>query len=502
MRTIEIRKLAARYRLPRSADDERRRLDRALRAAMSDGTFEEALVREGVPLEGELCIQNIYATAHLRLSGTDRSLALAWSAAMARTIKRAIYGGHVSGVAHYSSRVQALVDMAVGVSLGDTRRAWAWRQLGLWRGGQSVNDAGRVGTREATSELVRAFEQEPALIVPTLRALARGRLLERLAARLSREQWTVVANSALAGVNTSLRVDRMDARGVPAAPDVSHQARRLSGVSTLFHALAAQAPVAATVARAMAILTILEVSPAALGAGEESSEALAVEVARLLASTRAQAEPEANAGEMARSIQPGQELEVEQEGQEAVEAGERADGDERALPVVRQYALTRFGGLLFLLGVVEDLGLPQLMMTDAALRARPFRWMMQRLALVLIPAVEASDPAVMAFAGLAPDAPSPAEQEEAATVLEEGAINAFALMIVENLRERLEPLDEPQTDVMKFVCVRRAELVVDPGWIEVHLSLDDVSTKIRRAGLDLDPGYVPWLGVVVKFIYE
>jgi hypothetical protein len=24
----------------------------------------------------------------------------------------------------------------------------------------------------------------------------------------------------------------------------------------------------------------------------------------------------------------------------------------------------------------------------------------------------------------------------------------------------------------------------------------------RRAGLDLDPGYVPWLGVVVRFVYE
>ena len=32
--------------------------------------------------------------------------------------------------------------------------------------------------------------------------------------------------------------------------------------------------------------------------------------------------------------------------------------------------------------------------------------------------------------------------------------------------------------------------------------MDQVATEIRRAGLDLDPGYVPWLGVVVRFIYE
>jgi hypothetical protein len=31
--------------------------------------------------------------------------------------------------------------------------------------------------------------------------------------------------------------------------------------------------------------------------------------------------------------------------------------------------------------------------------------------------------------------------------------------------------------------------------------VDQVSTVVRRAGLDLDPGYRPWLGVVVRFRY-
>jgi hypothetical protein len=35
----------------------------------------------------------------------------------------------------------------------------------------------------------------------------------------------------------------------------------------------------------------------------------------------------------------------------------------------------------------------------------------------------------------------------------------------------------------------------------VRLSLDDVSTDVRRAALDLDPGWIPWLGVVVRFAY-
>jgi hypothetical protein len=44
--------------------------------------------------------------------------------------------------------------------------------------------------------------------------------------------------------------------------------------------------------------------------------------------------------------------------------------------------------------------------------------------------------------------------------------------------------------------------VAHPGWLEIHFSLDDVATDLRRAGLDLDPGFLPWLGVVVRFVYD
>jgi len=51
------------------------------------------------------------------------------------------------------------------------------------------------------------------------------------------------------------------------------------------------------------------------------------------------------------------------------------------------------------------------------------------------------------------------------------------------------------------ICARRAEVVAELGWIDVLLDIEDVSLDVRRAGLDLDPGWVPWLGVVLRFIY-
>ena len=54
-----------------------------------------------------------------------------------------------------------------------------------------------------------------------------------------------------------------------------------------------------------------------------------------------------------------------------------------------------------------------------------------------------------------------------------------------------------------------ANLVHRPGWVscsqthvEVWMPLSDIDLRIRRAGLDIDPGWVPWLGQVIRFHYD
>jgi hypothetical protein len=137
------------------------------------------------------------------------------------------------------------------------------------------------------------------------------------------------------------------------------------------------------------------------------------------------------------------------------------------------------------------------------LGARPFRWVMYRLALALAPAEE-NDPAALAFAGLPPDTEQPLDREPPGKT-ETGAIDSLAARIVEHLGASIDQRGEWRGDpagLIEFVCHRSAEIVADPGWIDVRFSLDEVATEIRRAGLDLNPGYVPWLGVVVRFVYE
>jgi hypothetical protein len=321
------------------------------------------------------------------------------------------------------------------------------------------------------------------------------------------------------------------------------EASRLRALSQIARALAA--PLAEFSARseemrrAVAVLIVLESNQAALSRGEAEARQLVSAVALALArsdtdqrslprardeggteaaSARAperalenpERKQEAEASDRSASVAPSDAKALGARGVSVIGARREGifdsaarDDDERPLPAVRRRAFTRFGGLLFLLGLMEALRLPEEMFADPALRARTFRWMLHRVALALAPDAEAGDAAVLAVAGLLPDDAPPSEGEDEPRDAESEAVAGYAARVAEELKERLRDWqEEPAASLLRFVCRRRAEIVADPGWFEVRLSLDEVTTEIRRAGLDLDPGYLRWLGAVVKFVYE
>src|SRR5437763_1121869 len=334
MQTLHIRKLKARYRLPASARDERRRLDAALQAALGE-PLEDELSRLGFADDEEVCIRDVFAPVSLRLSATDAALAREWSRALAEAIGRAADGRQVAGVVRYASRLQALVDMAVGVALDDLSRAWAWRQLGLWSASE------RASRQDALDELVYALAAEPVTIIPILSTLAARGVFERLASRLTREHWRALAEAALyiAGApgasellnpsalisdrsaalltdgsatplaNQSLTplADRLETprANLPAA--TMREAGRIVSASRIARALASilaqPSPRRETVERAVAVLLILESSGSALSRGEAEARSLLNAVVLALRSrddARSLAREEARANERGR----------------------------------------------------------------------------------------------------------------------------------------------------------------------------------------------------------
>jgi hypothetical protein len=153
---------------------------------------------------------------------------------------------------------------------------------------------------------------------------------------------------------------------------------------------------------------------------------------------------------------------------------------------------TRFGGLMLLAPVVAESGAGERLFDvddDQRLRAR-----LHALSLRLAEGAEPDDPAALAFAGLDPDADPPAGDPAERTEIEAAAQRVGAW-----LAQRLP--DWKATGRVTRVIGREAMILSEPGWVEVEFALADVDPAIRRAGLDLDPGYLPWLGLVLKYRY-
>lgn len=167
-------------------------------------------------------------------------------------------------------------------------------------------------------------------------------------------------------------------------------------------------------------------------------------------------------------------------------------------------AATRAAGLLFLLRVLEQRGFPAWLDSDpertATWPARLFACLLTRLA------VPGEDPAwLLAYdAGL--DIACTARSRQACTaskaVGHAGDHEGSAAAVTFWLRECRRWL-------RRVAGIGIADLVIKPGMlsltrthVDVWLEPDQADIRIRRAGLDVDPGWVPWLGRVVRFHYD
>ena len=128
------------------------------------------------------------------------------------------------------------------------------------------------------------------------------------------------------------------------------------------------------------------------------------------------------------------------------------------------------------------------------------RGVLHRLARALVDTDE-HDAAVLAFCGLPPDAEPSWSEEAPWTEVESALISRWRQDISNRLLKLLNRDGTAGAKILDEVCRRPVRIVADPGWFEIWFSLDDVRTDFRRVGLDLDPGYLPWLGVVVKLFY-
>ena len=165
---------------------------------------------------------------------------------------------------------------------------------------------------------------------------------------------------------------------------------------------------------------------------------------------------------------------------------------------------TGYAGLPFLLATAKPAGVPDRLATAPALSGRPLAWCLHVLGR-LICDVRPDDAGLLALAASHWDAwpqvvaaapAAPAEERELAGIAADWARATARLLGPDQ-----EPPGPRAAELVGRMVRRPGSVLARPGWIEVRLPAEQVDLQVRRAGLDLDPGWVPWLGAVVRYRY-
>ncbi|MEO8333808.1 MAG: hypothetical protein ABI664_02465 [bacterium] len=518
MADVRIAHWRTRYRMPADAVRERPRLDGVLKSALDDELFAAALQRAGIPAGEEICIRRVESVVRLDSGQPDGRLAVAWSVALADAIAQCVSAGGPD-VIRYGTRFVALVDMACSAARGDLERAWAWRSLGIWHA-PDARDA-----REACAEVIEVLTREPRLAPATLGVVARRGLLPPLIASVPADRWVMLARTSLvaSGVSEadaerlfsssgSVEAEVGEDGGVAAT---TRAVARMCGSSALLDALrevnSVDRLLAGSTIEAIAAMALLDCEPA-LVASADLRDVVRSIAQHIAARAVAVTADKASRVERVRSQAQRDEKRLESPERRPTELASGAKDEEAhgisAADVespddARTPATTAWGGLLFLLHIVHAVDLPAVLQRDSALNTRSLRWTLHQLAMLIAP-IAADDPAALAFAGLAPGSRCPSDDEQPPTEAELAAVHSAHAVVVAAVRERINAIidnDEPDAALIHRVTSRNAEIVAEPAWIEVRLLASEIDTNVRRAGLDLDPGWIPWLGAVVRFTY-
>ncbi|RZL11913.1 MAG: hypothetical protein EOP40_00845 [Rubrivivax sp.] len=499
--------------------------------AQGDTIDVQALAGQLVGPDEWLLIQRLDLAVNWRQDSGSHEVARHWLQALQGAVTQAASQPAHPGVVRYRSRREGLSDLMYRSALGETGRQWAWQRMGLIaRAGVLPGEVLASGLRHLLNDagwvwpmLCQwvAAEPQTAALSAMLRALPEAGWRQLLlAAAPSRGYAQVLAHKGQRGVMYGTGQHEVDPGwyGDAEGPPMGRRALavRVSDASPMASWLAdwlrRRPHLAARHGDTLAVLLVAVAWPDQ-GSGEAVlSERLAqacqqVREAAGAAAWRGsrEAQPAAQpsrstdlvvqAGAEQPQTLPPARSSTETAAHPSDEAPALARGDDDdtppapALPDQHEWLPTAWAGALFWL---RQAGACHLVAARANASADEDARGHALVALARALGVPEGDAALRAFIG----GHEPAGQPHPDLALQAAAVTR---QWADWLAEHAPDLPEPR---LPAVCQRPGRLRFEPGWIELHLRLDQADTRIRRLGLDVDPGYLPWLGCVVRIRYD
>ncbi|MBB3063124.1 hypothetical protein [Microbulbifer rhizosphaerae] len=560
-----IKQLSRRYHLQPDQRDLQRELDDTVAQAFDEG-LDVALAQLGIDSREEICLRLVQVPLAFDPDQSRQRNAELWSRHIAEAIGAALAGrnGDAGNIVRYPSRLHGLLDFALEVSAGRTGRAWAWNQLG-WCS-LPDNPAPAEARRQLANALCREpalllplFVRlaEAGRLFPLLRelpqadcrALLQGiftvagvepRWLNSEAPEVPATERGIVDGEIPAPV--ALRnsvIARHLSESPRALPHHSAIPRRqwlLLGLIELEPALFSRTPGA--IAAQLAAAEVQWRRLTAEGIGEvrraprlqkthdeyleevrgknipsaeqqESTFSNAVNLHSGLGEIgdfhSDKAARERSATEHRKIIAP------EEEGSEItalreIDVAEEAIVDPRLEPATLH---SEWAGLFYLLPLLDRIpteeGIAFALAGSDEFSRRSLAWVFFHFFRRAFEYADCEDfpgedPSLRLLCNLSVEEETPDFEDP-----EDGELEVLDIQ-VQRLFSALEAsLPQPELSPggrWRWLCQRGARLQLDPTWAEVVFPLQGLDTEVRRAGLDLDPGYVRWLGKVVKIRYE
>ena len=401
-----------------------------------------------------------------------------WQQALRSALEHAIAHPDSDEVVRYANGRAALADLLYRSALGDTARQWAWRQMRLIPR-QDLQPA------EALQHGLRALLEQPELVWPVLQAILAG---EQTTASLTALLRALPAADWLALLHASPRSSGyahcLSSPPAESDAEVAAAAIQAAAADLQRHANATAQTLLAWIAtrslfaaRHVDVLVVLLAALAWPSQGTSSTLSQA-----RLGAVRALLQRSAHGAPPLRGLRD--------------EIGVPAPPLQRhgeslpplpSQPQDSEWIYTRWAGALFWLARLPAGGL---LAWQAAQDQVSLPMLLRALGQAL--GVPAGDAAMRALCG----GETPWEEP----------LEAASQKASEQVAHWSAWLDDaaPELPVPRLptVCLRDGRLRFEAGWVELHLPLDSVDTSVRRLGLDLDPGWLPWLGCVVRILYD